>query len=290
MKNVLPHLDITDIEYLNTEQMGFSIDEAKSNFDLSVLLSDGSRIIVEMQKTNLRYFNYRSVYYFTHAVQLQARNERERQREALKAAGERPFWNYHFQPVYFIGVLLHGMGGRDSESGSGSYVERYRLREVETGEDMKFDGNFIYLRLDRFDKSAEESVDPIDRFIYSLKHISGMERMPESFEGCREMDDFYDIALEANQPPEIRHEIEIKSNMTTENDILVAIAEAREDAAIEGMAEGMAKGLAEGLEKGKSEGKAKAAREIAGKLKSLGLSAEDIAKATGLTEEEIKAL
>ena len=61
-----------------------------------------------------------------------------------------------------------------------------------------------------------------------------------------------------------------------------------------GMAEGMEKGLAEGMEKGKAEGMEKGrderSIEIARNLKRMGLPIADIAKATGLTAEDIVSL
>lgn len=62
----------------------------------------------------------------------------------------------------------------------------------------------------------------------------------------------------------------------------------------EGLWEGIEKGRKEGIEKGRKEGIEKGRKEekttIAANMKSLGLPADTIAKATGLSEEEIKAL
>ena len=66
--------------------------------------------------------------------------------------------------------------------------------------------------------------------------------------------------------------------MTTENDILVALAEAREDAAIEATA----KALAEGEARGKAEvARAMLAREF---------TADVIASVTGLTEAQVRTI
>ena len=50
------------------------------------------------------------------------------------------------------------------------------------------------------------------------------------------------------------------------------------------------KGRAEGLAEGREEGRAEGKIEVARSLKSMGLSFDDIVKATGLTEEQINAL
>ena len=57
-----------------------------------------------------------------------------------------------------------------------------------------------------------------------------------------------------------------------------------------GMQQGIEKGIQQGIEKGIEEGEKKKQHEIACNMKSLGMDPDIIAKATGLTEEEIKAL
>ena len=63
-------------------------------------------------------------------------------------------------------------------------------------------------------------------------------------------------------------------------------AEGMEQGRAEGLEQGLEQGRAEGLEQGRAEG----IKETARILKSMGLSAVDIRKATGLSEEEISGL
>ena len=58
----------------------------------------------------------------------------------------------------------------------------------------------------------------------------------------------------------------------------------------EAHAEGKAEGLAEGKAKGLAEGKAKEKTATAKRLLSMGLSVEDIAKATSLSVEQVEAI
>ena len=58
----------------------------------------------------------------------------------------------------------------------------------------------------------------------------------------------------------------------------------------EGMEKGMAKGMEKGMEKGRAEGKHEANTETAQRLLAMGLSAEQVAKATQLPLEIIKNL
>ena len=58
----------------------------------------------------------------------------------------------------------------------------------------------------------------------------------------------------------------------------------------EGIAEGKEIGMKEGMEKGRAEGKHEANTETAQRLLAMGLSAEQVAKATQLSLEIIKNL
>ena len=64
----------------------------------------------------------------------------------------------------------------------------------------------------------------------------------------------------------------------------------RDEAHAESLAEGKAQGLAEGKAEGFAEGKAEEKTATAKRLLSMGLSVEDIAKATSLSVEQVEAI
>ncbi len=74
--------------------------------------------------------------------------------------------------------------------------------------------------------------------------------------------------------------------MITERDWENIKQTARREGREEGRIEGREEGHREGLERGLAEGRLAVAKN----LKALGISIADIAKATGLTPEEIEAL
>ena len=76
--------------------------------------------------------------------------------------------------------------------------------------------------------------------------------------------------------------LEYELSLAVERDLLSAIDASFEDGEIKGEEKGIKKGIKQGREVER--------REIAQNLKSLGLSLEDISKATGLTSEEIEQL
>ena len=88
------------------------------------------------------------------------------------------------------------------------------------------------------------------------------------------------------------HSILIKNK--TRNKITISREERRQQGKEEGLAEGLEKGkeegLAEGLEKGKEDGEHNAKIETAKNLLSMGLSVDQISKATGLSIKDINAL
>ena len=64
----------------------------------------------------------------------------------------------------------------------------------------------------------------------------------------------------------------------------------REAATKKGYNEGMQKGIEEGMQKGIEEGMQKGIYTVARNMKQMGLPIADIAKATGLSKEEIRIL
>ena len=79
-----------------------------------------------------------------------------------------------------------------------------------------------------------------------------------------------------------------------ETDIAVQRAEEREIAFAEGISQGISQGRSEGLVQGRSEGLAQGSYqtklETATNLFGLGLSIENIAQATGLSQAEVEAI
>ena len=97
--------------------------------------------------------------------------------------------------------------------------------------------------------------------------------------------------------PKLEREQYIRE-MNTERDIRNQKAFAHEQGLEQGIAQGLEQGKAEGLAEGeakgkiegKAEGKAESQREIAKKFLALGIDPATIAKATGLSEDEVRKL
>ena len=113
---------------------------------------------------------------------------------------------------------------------------------------------FIFIELPAFTKEEEECETDFERWIYILKNMETLNRLP--FKARKEEREKYDESIKVYR------------------DQLVTITYAREE------------GIEEGIEKGRAEEKF----EIARKMRALKLPVETIMKATGLSAEEIGEL
>ena len=92
-------------------------------------------------------------------------------------------------------------------------------------------------------------------------------------------------------PQEMReYEASKKAYRDIKNSIDTAKQEGLAEGLEIGMEKGMKEGMAKGMEKGRAEGKHEANTETAQRLLAMGLSAEQVAKATQLSLEIIKNL
>ena len=165
------------------------------------------------------------------------------------------------------------------------------LADRETGQVFNPKFRQIYIELPRFNKEEDECETDFERWIYVLKHMDTLDRMP--FKARKAIFERLErIGSMANLTPKQRAQYEAEWKMY--NDYYNTLDFAVEKGMKKGMEKGLQEGLQEGLQKGKAEGKAEGRQEekhsIALNLKKLGVSIEQIAFATGLSIEEIEKL
>ena len=117
-----------------------------------------------------------------------------------------------------------------------------------------------------------------------LDEAEGKELMTMD-EGLRKFAEEYRIAL---NDPDLKRIYDFY--MSGVIDEALRVNHARREGKAEGYAEGEARGRAEGEARGRAEGKAEGLLEAARNLKLEGLSAEKIAKITGLSIDKIENL
>lgn len=155
--------------------------------------------------------------------------------------------------------------------GSDQVRFRYRLKEVDSGEEMRSRIEYIFLELPNCTKARTPQASVLDNFCYALRNLSEMEEQPVEFKG--EVFDLLFNSAEINKfaPNE---KSEYIKDMTTQRDIANQFAYARKE------------GMELGMEKGMEQERVNNARNFL----HLGVAVDIISKATGLSEEEILAL
>ena len=112
--------------------------------------------------------------------------------------------------------------------------------------------------------------------LYWFKHSSENETVPERFADIPFLDELSEATRVAGFSKN-KYDI-YQSDMKSERDILMMMQDQKEQGRAEGRAEGIDLGYA------------RTTRKIAAKMKSMGLSPEQIAQATDLSIEVIKSL
>lgn len=274
---------ITDLSFLNTEQTPLAREERKAVFDLFCETSTGETIIVEMQNREQPYFKDRGLFYMARTI-----------------VGQAPqgLWNYRLKAVYgifFLNFRLNETGGK--------FRTDVILADRETGKTFSDKFRQIYLELPRFVKEEEECETDFERWIYVLKNMETLERLP--FKARKAVFDRLEkIAATANLTSAQREQYEAEWMAYNDyyNTLDFAVQEGMQKGLQQGMQKGMQQGMQKGLQQGMQEGRQMGLQEgmeqgwkksqyaIAANLKNLGTSIETIAAATGLSREEIEKL
>lgn len=266
--NALLHEEqhIVDITYLRNEHLGFLEKDRKAVFDVYCENDKGEKFIVEMQKAEQQFFKDRSVFYSTFPIREQA------------LRGE---WDYRLKAVYTIGIL-NFVFDEDRED-ENYYHHEIKLMDINKKEVFYDKLTFIYLEMPKFTKTETELVTLFDKWMYVLKNLPRLMERPVALQE-RIFERVFRMAEIAkfNKNELVEYEESLKVFRDLNNVINTA--------KLKGETQGEARGRAEGRVEGRVEGERKKAREIARNLKLNGLSAENIAKFTGLTLEEISEL
>lgn len=157
------------------------------------------------------------------------------------------------------------------------------LADKESGEIASNKLRFIYLVLPLFEKKVDECDTDFDKWIYVLKHMEALSRMP--FTAQKEI--FKQLEEYADSHRLTKKEWEAYENsLWIARDNMACMAAAEIAAQEKGLAEGREKGLAEGMAEGMAEEKLATAK----RLLDMGLDVQQTAKGTGLSFEEVEKL
>ena len=141
--------EITDVTYLNAEQLGRAEWDRKAVFDVYCENVKGERFIVEMQKAKQKYFKDRSVFYSTFPIREQAK------------VGD---WDYELKSVYTVGIL-NFVFDEDKDD------EEYYHHEVKLMDVMP-----------KFRKREEELETLFDKWMFVLKNLATLLDRPAALQ------------------------------------------------------------------------------------------------------------
>ncbi len=242
---------IKDLKFLKNEQLPEYPEGRGIIFDIYCETSTGEFIIVEMQGRTHANFKERSLYYMSRGFVNQGMRGSD--------------WEFDIKAVY--GVFLMNF----VFSGNQKLRIDVILADRETGEQFCDKYRQIFISLPLFDKNEDECLTDFDRWIYVLKNMEIMERMPFKarkaiFEKLEEVADLRTLS------PEDRDKY--TQSVKVYRDYLVTMRGAKE----------------EGIEEGIEIGELKANRANARSLKQFGVDISIIIQTTGLTAEEIEQL
>ena len=271
LNEVLPDRKITDIEHIRNEQIPLNRKSKKSVYDVYCKITDGTRVIVEVQHQEQFDYVDRTLYYNTFPIQ----NQLDK--------GMKP---YTLCPVYSVNILNFGL--KELE-GLEQVKTVFRLRELESGTVLSNKYTFIFIELSKFNKTLGEIAEDnlLEKFYYCLKHIKYLDERPLELQ--QEIFEKLFIAARMAKMNKKEQAKYIKA-MITERDrysqLLTAELRGQEKGRAEGRAEGRDEGIVIGVEKGRSEAILEAARNF----KNQNVPVEVIAACTGLTIECIQKL
>ena len=256
--------EITDIQFLDKEQLGVTEEDRSLIYDVYCETVTGEKIIVEMQNKSQPFFKDRALYYLSNAIARQ---------------GEKgTTWKYEVKAVYGVFFMNFHL-----EQGVEAMRRDIILANKETHKLFSDKMRFIFLELPSFKKEEEECDNDFERWIYVLKNMETLNRLPFKAQKSvfKKLEQIVDIAS-MSKADRIKYDESIKKYRDT-----LAVMSGQW---LEGKAEGIQEGEAKGLLKGKAEGLQEGIAKVAKNMKAMKMSDKQIAAATGLSEEVIKSL
>ncbi len=254
---------ITDLTFKDKEQL----PELKSMrgiiYDIYCTTDKGEHIIVEMQNRYQPYFTDRSIFYTSRNIV----NQGVKGMQEIED-GKRESWNYMLAPVYTVCLMNYDTDVLTPTKFRTDAV----LMDMQEKKIFSDRIRLIYLMLPLFDKNSEEECkNDFERWIYILKNMNTFDRMPFAARNAvfKKLAQIADIS--ALSPEDLEKYDESMK-------VMLDYYATMDGAKILGRQEGRAEGQTEGK------------IEVAKNLLNMGLSVENIAKATGLNAEEIKKL
>jgi predicted transposase/invertase (TIGR01784 family) len=243
---------IVNLVYNKNEHHGDLRDEGVAIFDLLCTGDKGEHFLIEIQRAKQGYFKERALFYTSRLISDQA------------PKGKRNAWAYNIAEVYFI-ALLEDFTLDDSHEDK--YLHDICLCNRDTGEIFYDKLGYTYIELAKFVKEGIDLNTDLDKWLYVLKNMSQMDKIPVYLRKPI-FEKLFSIAAYINLTKEEKtmYDNSLKYKWDNKNVLDYAVSTA------------------------KAEGEHKKALDIARELKKEGLANDFIAKTTKLSIEEIEKL
>lgn len=243
---------IENITFLDKEMPRDIEGERSIIYDVLCETETGEKIIVEMQNQRQPFFKQRSIFYASEAISRQARKGRE--------------WRFDIKAVYLIAFLNFTL-----EDIGTTFRTDVALLDMRTKEVFSDKIRLIYLELPYFNKEADECENDFERWIYVLKNMETINRLPWTAKSAvfKRLEEIAEVrALTKEEQMQYDHALKVyRDNYNT----------------FQGAIE-------EGMKEGREKGRADKTKEVAQNMKKMGMSIEQIAQACGISVEEAEKL
>ncbi len=246
---------IVDLVYNKNEHHGDLKDEGLAIFDLLCTGDKGEQFLIEIQRAKQGYFKERALFYTSRLISDQA------------PKGKRNAWAYNIAEVYFIALLEDfTLDGTPDDK----YLHDICLCDRDTGEIFYDKLGYTYIELTKFVKDGVDLGTDLDRWLYVLKNMSHMDKIPVYLRKPI-FEKLFNIAAYINLSKEEKsmYDSSLKYKWDNKNVLDYAVTTAREEERMKAYEE---------------------KKVIARELKKEGLSNEFIAKTTMLSISEIENL
>ncbi|MBQ7489019.1 MAG: Rpn family recombination-promoting nuclease/putative transposase [Bacteroidales bacterium] len=261
---------VKDIRYLPTEQLGLRESEKRLVFDVFCERNEDEKIIVEMQKADQEFLKNRIVAYSSRII---------------SSALESGDLEYRYPKV--ISIVLADFKILELKN-SDKFIQHVMLKD--DGNNIFLDKmSFLLIDLSKFagQKEFVQYADDKEKWCYTIKNMWQMREtdIPKRYGIFHELFEECNISkLNAMEKQDYEKSVleyeDVKDAMKYHRKL------GMDEGFEKGMEKGMKKGMEKGLEKGREEG-IKALLKTAANLLKMGMAPADIAKATGLTEEQL---
>lgn len=227
---------LCSLKFSNKEQTPENILDRTAIFDIYCETTEGEKIIVEMQNQKQLHFRERSLYYMSRAISGQGEKGSD--------------WKYDIHAVY--GVFFMNFIINEHQE---SYRTDVALTDLSTHHLFTDKMRMYYLEMPKFTKEPSECENDFERWIYVLKNMENLKRMPFAAQNAvfRKLSQIAEVGA-LSKEERMKYDESIKQ-YRDHLAIQAAIEEDRRNARREGREQGLEQGLEQGREQGRKQGR-----------------------------------